>query len=150
MGRYRRPRLLDWRATLGVGVLLGAVILGIGSRIGMRIIAVAQGAGGAFTFEGTLTVVLFGAITGAVVAALFLASRSAFPNHRLGRGVLFWTLITAFVLRGISPLGWLNFAMFAPLFLVHGGLLTLYWCRVRLAKSSAPSLPSASSALNCS
>ena len=132
MGLNRRPRLADWRATLGVGALLGAVVLGIGSRIGMRIVAVAQGGTGAFTIEGTLTVVMFGAITGVVVAIIFLASRTAFPNHRPGRVLLFWALLTAFVLRGISPLTWLTFTAFAPLFLVHGGLLTLYWCRLRL------------------
>ena len=131
MSNYRRPSIADWRTGLTVGAILGAVILGIGSRIGMRVIAIAQGQGPSFTFEGTLTVVLLGTATGAAVAVLFLLARTAFPNRRLARVSLFWTLLALFVWRGLNPISALNAAVFAPLFLLHGSLLTVYWCRVR-------------------
>jgi hypothetical protein len=42
------------------------------------------------------------------------------------------------VWRGLNPASTLSVAVFAPLFLLHGGLLTAWWCRIR---GSATGLP---------
>ena len=133
MTMHRRPNRSDWLAGVVVGALLGFVFLGVGSRLGMTAIAIAEDIAPSFTFGGSLTVVALGTLTGAVVGVLFLASRTAFPHHRVARSLLFWGLVAAFVWRGLNPVTALKVAVFAPLFLLHGGLLTLYWCRVRLS-----------------
>ena len=131
MTTHRRPNRGDWQAGILMGALLGFVILGVGSRLGMTAIAIAENVAPSFTVGGSLTVVGLGTLTGAVVAVLFLASRAAFPHHRVARTLLFWGLIAAFVWRGLNPVTALKVVVFAPLFLLHGGLLALYWCRVR-------------------
>jgi hypothetical protein len=118
-----------------VGALLGFVVLGVGSRLGMTAIAIAENVAPSFTFGGSFTVVALGTLTGAVVGVLFLASRTAFPQHRAARTLLFWGLVAAFVWRGLNPVTALKVAVFAPLFLLLGGILTLYWCRGRLRTS---------------
>jgi hypothetical protein len=63
-----------------LGLLLGVVILGIGGRVLMRIVAVATSGTGGFSLGGTLEVVLAGALFGGL-AGLFLP---LFPGD-LGR-----------------------------------------------------------------
>ena len=131
MTTHRRPTFADWRAGIVVGAMLGTVLLGIGGRLGMRGIAIAQGQPASFTFDGSLVVVLLGSATGAAVALIFLTSRAAFPAQRVWRTLFFWTLVGLLVWRGLNPVSTLNLSYFAPLFVLHGGLLTAYWCRVR-------------------
>ena len=129
-----RPRRRDWLAGLVAGAALGFVFLGVGSRAGMRLVALAAGQAPAFTIEGSIAVSLLGALTGAVIATLFLLLRTALPTHRWIRGALFWTLCGALVLRGLHPVTWLNAGIFLPLFLLHGVLLHIFWCRVYLTR----------------
>jgi len=131
MTNHRRPSIADWRAGLLVGAALGALILGAGGRLGMRVIAIAQDRAPSFSIDGSIAVTLLGAGAGAVVAVFFLLARAAFPTRRLGRVSLFWALVAWVVWRGLNPVGTLNVAVFAPLFLLHGGLLTAWWCRGR-------------------
>ena len=113
MTTHRRPNRSDWGAGIIVGALLGFVFLGVGSRLGMTAIAIAENVAPSFTFGGSFTVVALGTLTGAVVGVLFLASRTAFPRHRLGRTLLFWGLIAAFVWRGLNPVTALKVVVFA-------------------------------------
>jgi hypothetical protein len=106
----------------------------------MRLIAIAQNQAALFSIEGSIAVILLGAGAGAVVAAVFLLARTAFPTRRLGRVSLFWAIVALVVWRGLNPVSTLSVAVFAPLFLLHGGLLTAWWCRIR---SSATGLPAA-------
>jgi hypothetical protein len=53
------------RSDLIRGTLLGVVILGIGGRLLMRVVAHMEGRFPAFTPEGTITVVFYGAVAGA-------------------------------------------------------------------------------------
>ena len=131
MTSHRRPNIADWRAGLIVGAALGALILGAGGRLGMRVIAIAQDRAPAFSIDGSIAVTLLGAGAGAVVAVFFLLARTAFPTRRLGRVSLFWALLAWVVWRGLNPVSTLNVAVFAPLFLLHAGLLTAWWCRIR-------------------
>lgn len=129
-----RPNGRDWTVGIIAGAVLGAIFLGVGGRIGMRLIAVAQGVAGSFTVEGSLTVVALGALCGAIVALIFVLARILFPMRRALRVAFFWTVTLAIVLRGLNPVTPLNLAIFVPLFLAHGTLLNLYWCRVHLAR----------------
>jgi predicted Abi (CAAX) family protease len=130
----RRPNGRDWIVGLSAGALLGAIFLGVGGRVGMRAIALAQGVAGSFTVEGTLTVIGLGTLSGAIVALIFLMARILFPSRRALRVTFFWMVTLAVVLRGLNPLTLLNIAIFVPLFLAHGSLLNLYWCRVYLSR----------------
>ena len=116
--------------TAGAG--LGLLVLGLGARAGMRVVALAADQPTAFTVAGSVAVALLGAVTGAVVAALFLLVRTALPRSRWGRGAIFWTLVGALALRGLSPVTLVSAAAFLPLFVVHGVVLHAFWCRVYL------------------
>ena len=129
-----RPKGRDWSVGVIAGAALGAVFLGIGSRVGMRAIALAQGGAGAFTVEGTITVVALGAVSGAIVALIFLVARVLFPSRRALRVLFFWTVTLAIVLRGLDPVTPLTLAIFVPLFLAHGSLLNMYWCRFHMSR----------------
>ena len=139
MHTQRRPRRRDWIAGLAAGASLGFVILGVGARAGMRIIAVASGQAPLFTIEGSIAVSLLGALTGAFVATVFLAVRTTFPTRRWVRAALFWAICGAIALRGLHPVTMLNAGVFLPLVLLHGVLLHTFWCRVYLARRQAPS-----------
>ena len=140
--RSDRPRPRDWLAGLTAGAVLGFILLGIGGRIGMRIIANELGQPGGFTVEGSLTVALLGAASGAIIALIFLLLRTALPAHRWLRGTLFWVICLAIALRGLRPVTVLNATTFLPLFLAHGILLHTFWCRIHLPRvRAAPSSP---------
>lgn len=100
----------------------------------MRLIALANGQATTATFEGSLTVVLLGAASGAVIGVIFLLARLLLARNRLLRVTLFWTVVGAIVLRGLQPVSIVSVAVFAPLFLAHGSLLFAYWCRVHLRR----------------
>lgn len=136
MPTYRRPRGSDWIAGLVAGGVLGMLFLGVGGRLGMRVIALAQGQTPSMTFEGSLTVVLLGAAAGIAVGAIFLVSRTLVPTRRAPRVAFFWMVVGAIVLRGVKPLSVLNVAVFLPLFIIHGALLFRYWCRFRMRRAA--------------
>ena len=134
MHSLHRPTRRDWLAGLGAGASLGFVFLGVGARVGMRLIALSAGQAPAFTIEGSIAVSLLGALTGALVAAIFLLARTAFPTRRWIRGIFFWVACAALVLRGLHPVTTLNAAIFLPLFAAHGILLHVFWCRIHLVR----------------
>ncbi len=129
-----RPRPRDWPMALAAGASLGFLFLGIGARVGMRIVALASAQPTAFTVEGSVAVILLGALTGAVVAAIFLLVRIVISTSRWVRGAVFWGVCGALALRGISPITLLNATVFLPLFLLHGVLLHAFWCRIYLPR----------------
>ena len=135
MHTLRRPGRRDWLAGLAAGASLGFVFLGVGARAGMRLVALAAGQPPTFTIEGSIAVGLLGALTGALVATVFLLVRTIFRTRRWTRGVLFWAVCGALALRGLHPVTALNAGIFLPLFLVHGVLLHTFWCRVYLART---------------
>jgi hypothetical protein len=131
-----RPTRRDWLAGLVAGAALGFIFLGVGARAGMRVIALSAGQAPAFSIEGSIAVSLLGALTGALIAAIFLLVRAVLPARRWIRGVLFWMMCAALVLRGLHPVTALNAGIFLPLFAVHGVLLHVFWCRIYLARRS--------------
>jgi hypothetical protein len=135
MHPLRRPDRRDWLVGLAAGASLGFVFLGIGARVGMRFIALSSRQAPIFSIEGSVGVSLLGALTGALIATVFLLARTALPTHRWVRGALFWAVCGALALRGLRPVTVLNAGIFLPLFLVHGALLHTFWCRIYLARS---------------
>ena len=103
------------------------LFLGVGSRLGMRLIALAEGRSPAFTLGGSVTVILLGTVVGVVVAAVFLLSRRLFPHRRFWRVAFFLVITGAIVLRGLDPVNLLNAGVFVPLFALHAAVLSVYW-----------------------
>jgi len=134
MHSLHRPDRRDWLTGLTAGAGLGFVFLGVGARVGMRVIALSSGQAPTFTIEGSIAVSLLGALTGALIAAVFLLARTTLPTRRWVRGALFWAVCGALALRGLRPITALNAGIFLPLFLAHGVLLHTFWCRVYLAR----------------
>jgi hypothetical protein len=87
------------------GTMLGALILGVGGRVAMAVIAWRTGGASSFTLGGTLTVIGLGAASGAAGAVFALISRAVmrrlFPRHAWTRHVLFAVLLLLVTLRGL-------------------------------------------------
>ena len=140
--------LRRFAAVFVAGGLAGMIVGGIGSRVAMRIAAIAApesvrgvpteaGARiGEITLEGTLFLLLFAGVSSAFVGTSFyLAVRSWLPRRRWIRGLAFGTLellvFGTLILDAGNPdftiLGnsVLNVALFGSLFMLHGVLLVL-------------------------
>ena len=134
MHTLNRPTRRDWLPVVVAGAILGFVFLGVGARAGMRLIALSSRQAPIFTVEGSIAVSLLGALTGVLVAVVFLLVRVVLPARRWMRAAIFWVVCAALALRGLRPVSLLNAGIFLPLFLVHGVLLHTFWCRVYLAR----------------
>ena len=66
---------------LVAGAVLGALVLGLGGRLAMRLLALAIDRGPAFSIGGTAEVVAYGAIVGVMSAALFAMARPILPRR---------------------------------------------------------------------
>jgi hypothetical protein len=110
--------MMDLRSDLIRATLLGLVILGIGSRLLMRVVALMQGTAGAWTFGGTITVVFLGTVSGFAAGLIY---------HLLRRFVARpWIRTTAFVVicgliswRGVHGVPLNQQAMFMALALAY-------------------------------
>jgi hypothetical protein len=129
----RRPSGKDWLFAVTLGLTIGTIVLGIGGRLAMRGIALAQGRAPGFTIGGTTTVVFLGAACGVIGSLIFAGTRALVPGNRIIRGMLFWLILVLITLRGLSPLDVPKLAFFLPLILGYGTLLTTAWCRFRPA-----------------
>ena len=127
----QRPRFADWIAGALAGAVLGAALLGVGGRIAMRVIALVENQPRGFTWDGSLAVVMLGAAAGAATGGLFLLARTLFPKQQVLRVGFFWIVVAALVARGLNPVTATKVIIFAPLFVAHGSLMFVYWCRIR-------------------
>ena len=125
----QRPNRRDWVAAIGLGALLGLVFLGAGGRAGMRVVAANQGQAPAVTVEGTITVVMLGAVAGAAAGAIFALARALSPTRRWAQFLIFWGATLALMLRGLHPVTPFKALVFLPLMGIHGALLHLLWRR---------------------
>ena len=132
--RYTRR---DWSFGIAAAALLGLAFLGAGGRVAMWLVALDQGRPPVFTLEGSVAVTLLGAAAGAVIGVVFMTSRWLFSDSRWLRLGLFTAVVGFVALRGIAPLTPFNVSVFGPLFIVHGALLHMYWCRVYLTRRGA-------------
>lgn len=144
--------MLDWptlfpsaaRATLLAtisGLLAGFIVGGIGSRVAMRVSALAGGASvtgletgngnivGEITVGGTATLLILGALIGVPGGYLYFSLRNRLPGHgwwkRLAYGMLLLVLFGTAVIEGDNR----DFSLFGPSVLnivMFGSLLVLF------------------------
>ena len=117
-----------------LGAIVGAVFLGVGGRIAMRIFAVRDGLAPKFSIGGTLPVILLGAVWGVLGGALLWLGRRTFPTSPLARGALFWIPLTLVFLRGLNPLSVDRLVAFTPFYLMYGAALYRLWCHRFVAR----------------
>ena len=113
------------KSDLTRGALLGLVILGIGGRLLMRVIAHMEGRIPVFTPEGSVTVVFAGTVAGAFAGFIYYLLRRfvANPWIRTGAFVVICELISWRGVSGLLPLPQAMFMTLALVYLVIADLL---------------------------
>jgi hypothetical protein len=112
-----------WLFGLLLGAGAGLLVLGVGGRIAMRAIAIANGVPPGFTIGGTATVVFLGAANGGGGGVLYALLYRLLPRSRLLRGALFAVALVLLTLRGLRPVQPLALEWFMPLALVYGAIV---------------------------
>ena len=121
-------------ATLTLGAAVGAVFLGVGGRLAMRIIALLEDRGTTWSFEGSLTVVFMGAVFGTIGGLLLWLGRRVFPRTPYARGALFWVLLTALFVLGLTPLSGNKLISFLPFYIAYGLVVYRVFCHRYVAR----------------
>jgi len=106
------------RTDLVRGTLLGLLVLGIGGRLLMRVIAHMEGRVPAFTLSGSLTVVFAGTVAGAFAGLIYHLLRR-FVRKPWIRTAAFIVICEVVSWRGVSGLLPLPQLMFMTLALVY-------------------------------
>lgn len=130
-----RDRLRAPLRTLLVGTALGLLILGVGGRLVMALVAAQTGARPTFTLGGSATVVFLGAVSGAAGALIAIVSRAIATRFARGAAwaafMLFGAGLLLVTMRGLrgSPAG--AHAYFYGLVVLYGVALALLDARAR-------------------
>lgn len=135
-----RVSLAPWLRGAILGALLGTVFLGIGGRVAMRGVAMAQGAATGFSLGGSLTVVFLGAAAGLAAGLIYVASLKLVRNRVWWARSLFRLAVLAITLRGLRPLDALKLALFLPLFAIFGVVFDRLWVRRSAIRAQSESL----------
>jgi hypothetical protein len=109
---------VELRSDLIRGTLLGFVILGIGGRLLMRVIAHMEGRAPVFTPEGTVAVVFYGTVAGAFSGLIYHLLRR-FVHKPWIRSAAFIAICELVSWRGVSGLLPVPKVMFMGLALVY-------------------------------
>lgn len=75
------------------GIASGAVVLGVGGRLAMRLVALMASTPTGFTMGGTLEVIGTGTLMGAASGPLYVFLRQVVPSPRLVKGAAFGALL---------------------------------------------------------
>jgi hypothetical protein len=118
-----------WLFALLLGAAVGFVVLGIGGRIAMRAIAIANGVPGGFSLDGTATVVLLGLASGIGGGLLYALLHRYVARPRPVRSVLFTLALVLLTLRGLHPIQPLALEWFMPLALGYGAIVDVVYSR---------------------
>jgi hypothetical protein len=121
-----------------VGAVVGLPILGIGSRIAMRFVALGSNRPGAFTIDGSLTVIFFGVVAGVAGGAIYAILARFLPRRNATRSIIFGAIIVLLTLRGVAPATPFTLSLFLPLTLGYAVVLDVIWRRSALAHTAAP------------
>ena len=130
----------DWLAGAVLGAVLGLLLLGVGGRFAMRVIALLAGQTPGFSLGGTAPVIFLGTVWGGVGALVFVGLRFL-TRRRVVRATLFWAFLVLMTLRGLRPIDVQRLAVFLPLVLLYGVALQVLWCRVYWPRRSSASEP---------
>jgi hypothetical protein len=121
----RRWRTVAEPCLLGLllGAVVGVVVLGVGGRIAMRAIALANNTPRGFSIGGTATVVFLGALSGVGGGVLYALLYLLVPRPRPVRSAVFGVALVLVTLRGLRPIQPLALEWFMPLALAYGALV---------------------------
>ena len=89
----QRPRM----GTLLLFAVGSSVLLGLAARLSMRFVALESGMAGAFSFGGSLEVIVLGIMIGAPLALLFLTMRRHVAMPAPFAGVLYGVAVFSFL-----------------------------------------------------
>ena len=134
-----------WLFALLLGATVGFVVLGIGGRIAMRAIAMANRLPAGFSVDGTATVVFLGLVSGVGGGLLYALLHRYVHRPRLARSALFALAIVLLTLRGLRPIQPLALEWFMPLALGYGAVVDVIytrWASRRAARTIAESATS--------
>lgn len=113
-----------------LGAAAGALFLGVGGRVVMRLFAIATNRSPAFSLSGTINVVVAGAIAGGLGALLLVGVERLLPSRRWLRNLTFGALTFIIAIPGFRPPHLLVFILFGVVFLGYGLMLGAVWDRV--------------------
>jgi hypothetical protein len=105
---------------LVTGIVAGALFLGVGGRMVMRVVAIAEGRVPTWTPEGVVAVTLFGTGFGILGAVIHLLLLKFIPARKALRESLFFVALVLITLRGLNG----QMVPAAGLFVVA---MVLYW-----------------------
>jgi hypothetical protein len=111
---------MELKSDLVRGTLLGLVILGIGGRLIMRVVAHMEGRAPVFTPEGTVAVIFYGTVAGAFSGLIYHLLRR-FVQKAWLRSAAFIAICELISWRGVSgllPVPKMMFMALALVFLV--------------------------------
>lgn len=123
---------------IALGAIVGAIFLGAGGRVAMRLFAMMEGREPGWSFGGSMTVVFMGAVWGTLGGGLLWLGRRYFRRSPLARGALFWIPLTLLFLRGLSPLNTNSVITFIPFFVAYGAVLYWVFCHRFVARWAMP------------
>lgn len=120
-----------------LGAVVGTIFLGIGGRVAMRFIALLDGTAPGFSFGGSMSVVIMGAVWGMLGGGLLWFGRRTFKTSSVARAAVFWIPLTLIFLRGLNPLSVDRLIAFTPFYLMYGAALYRVWCHRFVARWAA-------------
>ncbi|MGI9551192.1 MAG: hypothetical protein ACR2MT_08340 [Aurantibacter sp.] len=131
------------------GLVAGMLIIGMGGRLAMRIIALLGGQQGGFSWGGTLDVVAFGLITGAISGVIYgMIEKYGFSTKLLNGGLYGILLFVALLVLPIEGKGAAKafpdlqlsiYLIFGVTLIVYGIILAYAYKRcLRLVTKSNP------------
>ena len=127
---------MELRSDLLRGTVLGLIILGIGGRLVMRVVAHMEGRVPVFTPEGSLAVVFYGTVAGLFSGLIYHLLRR-FVHKPWLRTAAFIAICELISWRGVSGLLPIPQAMFMSLALVYLVLVDFLGRRSAHARANA-------------
>ncbi len=137
-------RQAGWTAV--AGLVAGIVVLGIGGRVAMRVIALAGGLPPQFDVAATLEVLAAGAWRGVVGAAIYVALARFLGPPRVWTGAATGLVLFAFAIATLRAsiheqiaaldVGTLAGGLFGAVFLAYG--ITVHYAAARLTRHTPP------------
>ena len=125
------------KRTILLAAGLGAIVLGVGGRIGMHLIARSTTGSGRFTLGGTLTVIGLGIACGLLGGLVLVGVRRFLHRWSPLPFVLYWVFLIGITLRGINPIDGQKAMVFLPIVILFG--IVLEWSTYRQSLSTRTS-----------